>query len=269
VKPCYKCTSCKKVFEGTHPDFYMYDGMNTKNSFHIETIRKIRAEAYILPNESAVKVYVLPNAQNMTNGAFNAFLKVLEEPPEHVKFILTAPNKASLPATILSRCMCYSLNNVSDQVCLRALTDICTKNTTQEIESVISLAGGNIKKGIDILSNGDYAQCVKIALSLVGAIVNSCEYDMLVGFSECKNDKAMFLGVMEQLATLFKDALLLQIGEKVVSNEIISRLAFKLTQNQILALIDVTIMAKENIESNMSLQLVINWVCSNIFTINN
>lgn len=110
-KPCGNCISCKKILANIHPDVTIVEGGDTRKSFHIDKIREIRSSAYILPNESNIKIYILKNAQNMTEQAQNSLLKILEEPPNFVMFILVADNFSSLLPTILSRVVRVNLSN--------------------------------------------------------------------------------------------------------------------------------------------------------------
>lgn len=80
---------------GGHPDIEEAGGDGGVRSFHIEEVRRLRDTAYVLPNEAAYRVLILSEAQNMTEQAQNALLKILEEPPRHVIFLLTCENRRS------------------------------------------------------------------------------------------------------------------------------------------------------------------------------
>jgi len=102
-KPCGMCESCGKITSGNHADVITHQSNGNKDSFHIKQVREICSDAYIMPNESSYKVYIIDNADTMTKGAYNAFLKMLEEPPKHAIFILVCQEKSALPETVLSR----------------------------------------------------------------------------------------------------------------------------------------------------------------------
>ncbi len=81
-KPCGVCPGCRKAAAGSHPDILEAGGEGAARSFHIDTVRALREDAYILPNEAPPRrVFLLAEAQNMTEQAQNALLKILEEPP--------------------------------------------------------------------------------------------------------------------------------------------------------------------------------------------
>jgi len=107
--PCETCAHCVKSVGNVHPDLRIIEGGASARSFHIDVIRSLRQDAFVLPNEANAKVYVLHNAQSMTVEAQNALLKLLEEPPDYVCLILTAPARKMLLQTVISRAAAFSL----------------------------------------------------------------------------------------------------------------------------------------------------------------
>ena len=102
--PCGVCRSCKKSLRGLHPDIIRVTPPEGKREIPIDMVRDVRAEAVVLPNEADRKVFIIEQADLMKEAAQNAFLKTLEEPPRHARFILTAENPAGLLDTVRSRC---------------------------------------------------------------------------------------------------------------------------------------------------------------------
>jgi len=109
VLPCEQCPHCHKSKENIHPDLRIAEGGAGARSFHIDAIRALRQDAGVLPNEAACKVYVLLGAQAMTVEAQNALLKLLEEPPDYLCIILTAPSRRKLLPTVISRVFTLTL----------------------------------------------------------------------------------------------------------------------------------------------------------------
>ena len=108
--PCNECDCCKKMTASTHPDCIVVgSGKNTT----VEQVRGIENEAYLAPNEAELKVFVLDDADLYSAYTQNALLKIIEEPPENVKFILTASSRASLLATVRSR-VCIISDSTKD-----------------------------------------------------------------------------------------------------------------------------------------------------------
>ena len=112
--PCGVCAGCHKALADTHPDIMRAGGSGGARSFHVDAIRAIRETAYILPNEAPRRVILLEQAENMTDTAQNALLKILEEPPGHVLFILTCENRSQMLPTIQSRAVCVALGAVEE-----------------------------------------------------------------------------------------------------------------------------------------------------------
>ncbi len=108
-KPCGHCRDCRKVNVGIHPDVLtisrpMDEKGKTKQNITVDQIRALSADAVILPNEASQKVYIIREAESMNLAAQNAALKLLEEPPSHVVFLLCSVRPMQLLETVRSRC---------------------------------------------------------------------------------------------------------------------------------------------------------------------
>lgn len=113
-RPCGLCRSCVKAEKGIHPDIITVsrltdDRGRERREIYVDQVREIAESALILPNESEKKVYIVRDAGTMNPNAQNAFLKLLEEPPPFVAFILTADNAGQLLETVRSRCVVINL----------------------------------------------------------------------------------------------------------------------------------------------------------------
>jgi DNA polymerase-3 subunit gamma/tau len=113
VKPCLKCDSCININTGEDIDVLEIDGASNTG---VDNIRQLRENAIYRPARARFKIYIIDEVHMLSSGAFNALLKILEEPPEHVKFIFatTEPNKV-LP-TIQSRCQRFDFHNIPPEV---------------------------------------------------------------------------------------------------------------------------------------------------------
>lgn len=113
--PCGKCSHCIKTALNVHPDMRLAEGGAGAKSFSVDTVRALRAEAFILPNEARQKVFLLHNAHTMTREAQNALLKLLEEPPSYLCLVLTAPAARLLLPTVISRVTPLPLGEARDE----------------------------------------------------------------------------------------------------------------------------------------------------------
>ena len=113
--PCGICDACVQAKGGSNPDI-IHIHAGGKKSISVEVIREMTKDAYVKPFEAMKKVYIIDNADIMTEQAQNAFLKLLEEPPVYAVFILIAENASALLQTILSRCMLVRFAPVREDV---------------------------------------------------------------------------------------------------------------------------------------------------------
>lgn len=108
-RPCGACSCCRKVKGGIHPDVIYMSVQEGKREITVDQVRQLRAQAYIRPNEAHRKVFIIENAQAMNDNAQNALLKVLEDGPNYLSFLLLTENPQQLLPTIRSRCELLSL----------------------------------------------------------------------------------------------------------------------------------------------------------------
>lgn len=140
VRPCGLCRDCLKAERGSHPDILCYGGGGGARTFHIDTVREIRREAYVRPNEAERKALILRDVQEMSPQAQNALLKILEEPPKGVLFLLTCGNKAALLETVLSRVQALSLAEASaERFAPETVQLLCDLTTGSELAALTAL----------------------------------------------------------------------------------------------------------------------------------
>ncbi len=148
--PCLRCSSCTKVLNGMHPDFIKYLTPEQK-SISIEEIREVISEAALKPWEAKYKIFLLPKIDLMLEPAANALLKILEEPPDHCIFLLTAENEAAILGTIRSRCQTFSVGphyqNIAEKI-----RQECNLSQ-EEAQTVVTLSNGTWEDALEIAKN--------------------------------------------------------------------------------------------------------------------
>ena len=116
-EPCMECESCKAALSDTHPDIHEIDAASNNS---VEDIRYIRDNIDFAPSMGRKKVYIIDEVHMLSTAAFNAFLKTVEEPPEHAVFVLATTELQKVPATILSRCQRFDFRRIEvDKICSR------------------------------------------------------------------------------------------------------------------------------------------------------
>ena len=165
ARPCGTCAACQKAVS---PDVTEVGGDGT--SLSVDTIRRLREDAFLLPNESAYRVMILAEAQAMTPQAQNALLKILEEPPAHLLFILTCDSRTALLETIRSRCVCLTLAPTTWEEAEPVLTARLPKESTDELRRAHGLFGGCIGQVIDGVGDGTFRQVLDLTPRIASAI---------------------------------------------------------------------------------------------------
>lgn len=152
-KPCGGCTPCRKVLDGSHPDYIIVDDPE-KKTVPVELIRQARADMFIQPNESEHKIYEFPRAQDMGLPGQNALLKVLEEPPAYGVFLLLTDNPDKLLPTVRSRCTELKMQALPPDVLRRQLGADFPKASQEDIEAAAVRGGGFLGQARTLLSQG-------------------------------------------------------------------------------------------------------------------
>ncbi len=151
-EPCNECEICKGAINGSITDIVEMDAASNNS---VEDIRSIREEVNFLPTKAKYRVYIIDEVHMLSTGAFNALLKTLEEPPEHVKFILATTEPQKLPATILSRCQRFDFKRISNENIKKRLEIVCEESkieVTEEALNIIAvLSEGAMRDALSIL----------------------------------------------------------------------------------------------------------------------
>ena len=202
-EPCCDCQLCHGVDDGSLLDVTEMDAASNRN---IDDIRDLRNEANFTPALAKYRVYIIDEAHMLTKEAANALLKILEEPPEHVIFILATTEVNRLPNTILSRCMRFDFRRIPPEVIAERLKFVCRQEKI-EIEDdaaflIGKLADGGMRDALSLLdicrSSGEVvtSEVVSRCAGMAGKeyLYNLC--DMVIA-----RDVSKILGEVEKLYT--------------------------------------------------------------------
>ena len=151
-KPCNECANCKAILDGSHPDIIEIDAASNNG---VDEVRELIEKVKYAPIQGKFKVYIIDEVHMMTAGAFNALLKTLEEPPEHVVFILATTDVHKVIPTVLSRCQRFDFSKINFEDIKQRVTEILNlENITFEegVPSLVAeLADGGMRDALSIL----------------------------------------------------------------------------------------------------------------------
>jgi len=151
-EPCNECPTCKKIDRGGVLDIVEIDGASNRG---IDKIRELREEVNFAPAELRNKVYIIDEVHMLTNQAFNALLKTIEEPPDRVTFIFATTEPEKVPATIVSRCQVFEFTEIDRAAIKKRLQKVASSEgvniTDGALELISSRARGSMRDGLVIL----------------------------------------------------------------------------------------------------------------------
>ncbi len=166
--PCGECETCKGIDSGSVMDVIEIDAASNNG---VDNIRDIRDEANFTPVGGKYRVYIIDEVHMLSTGAFNALLKTLEEPPEHVKFILATTEVHKLPATILSRCQRFDFKRITPEDIAGRLAYVAEKeDLTLDADAamlIARLADGALRDALSIMD-----QCIGHSRNITVDVVN-------------------------------------------------------------------------------------------------
>ena len=149
---CGKCYNCKQTFSSDSVDIIEMDAASNNG---VDEIRKIIDTLNLAPSSLKYKVYIVDEVHMLSTGAFNALLKTLEEPPEHVIFILATTELQKVPSTIISRCQVFSFKRIPTDVIVEKLKKICKKEKIKIDENILfniaSSSNGGMRDSLSML----------------------------------------------------------------------------------------------------------------------
>ena len=240
--PCEKCPSCIAFNEKNHPDIIEMDAASNNG---VDEIREIRDKVTLMPSISKYKVYIIDEVHMLSIGAFNALLKTLEEPPQHVIFILATTELYKVPATIISRCQCFNFEKISEEDIVKKLKYIVEKENIKVEEEVLNLiakySDGGLRDAINLL---DKLACCSTNITIddfyeIKGIVKEEElFDIVNALVNVNTKEALekldYLGKKGKNLILFATELIEYLKNMLISNN-----TYGLDKDKIFEMIDI------------------------------
>lgn len=189
-EPCNECINCEAINTGSFLDCFEIDAASNRG---IDEIRDIRDKVKFAPSQGKCKVYIIDEVHMLTSEAFNALLKTLEEPPEHVLFILATTEPQKIPLTILSRCQRFDFRKISTEEIKKHLIQIVEETEIDITDTALLViarkADGGMRDALSLLD-----QCIafagnKITDSDVEAVLGTLSEEQIINISEALINK--------------------------------------------------------------------------------
>ena len=183
-EPCGQCQSCRDIDTGRFVDLLEIDAASNTG---IDNIREVLENAQYAPTAGKYKVYIIDEVHMLSKSAFNAMLKTLEEPPEHVKFILATTDPHKVPVTVLSRCLQFVLRNMTAQQVADHLAHVLDSEQIPYETPALALLGraaaGSMRDALSLLDQAIAMGSGKVAeqdvRQMIGAVDKRYLYELL------------------------------------------------------------------------------------------
>ncbi|PIC68990.1 DNA polymerase III subunit gamma/tau [Sporosarcina sp. P16b] len=234
TEPCNECETCKSITEGSNTDVTEFDAASNSR---VEEIRDIIERVHVAPSNARFKVYIIDEVHMLSNSAFNALLKTLEEPPAHVVFILATTEPHKLPLTIISRCQRFDFKPITALEIIdrmeKVIGDIGVTAETGALRAIAQAATGGMRDALSMLDqavsfSGDELT-TSDALLVTGAIGEEIFYQLAQSIQTKDAGSALSLlneliaegkdvgRLAEDMITFFRDMLLLGTAPELTS----------------------------------------------------
>ena len=203
---CNQCRSCLQAESHNHPDIIYIT--HEKASIGVDDIRtQLNSDIMIKPYSSERKIYIIDEAEKMTEGAQNALLKTIEEPPSYAVVILLVNNITALLPTILSRCVQLNLRPVAKETIKKLLMEkYQTPDYLADISAMFS--GGNVGKAIQFAASEEFDQMKRTVIALVTKVFDLRSYEILEKIKELSEDKTRITDYLDLCTMWYRDVLI-------------------------------------------------------------
>lgn len=261
LEPCQECHACKQALSDNQPDIIRV-GHEKPNTIGVDDIRvQINNDVAIKPYSSPYKIYIVNEAEKMTQQAQNALLKTLEEPPEYAVILLLTSNVNALLPTILSRCVVLNMKPVADEKVRRFLMEEM-QVPDYKADVCVAFARGNVGKAKALASSEEFENIKSEALSLLKYIQDMELHEIVSAIKKISEYKLEINDYFDIMAIWYRDVLLFKAtkdANHLVFREELGALrkcAQRSSYEGIETIINALDTAKRRLEANVNFELV-------------
>lgn len=217
AQPCGQCVTCLSIDQGTFVDLVELDAASNTQVDHM---RELLESAYYAPSVARFKIYLIDEVHMLSKSAFNAMLKTLEEPPDHVKFILATTDPQKLPITVLSRCLQFNLKQIPPALIVSQLQHILSleqiKADLPALQLIARAARGSLRDALSLLDQaiayGNGVVEENQVRDMLGVIDLDYLYDLLEALSAQDGRKMIAIADQMETRSLSFDSALQDMG---------------------------------------------------------
>jgi len=208
AEPCGECANCRQITDGSSLDVVEMDAASHTG---VDNVRELREHARFNPVQSRFKVYIIDEVHMLSLGAFNALLKILEEPPPHVRFILATTEARKVPPTIVSRCQRFEFRRVAESKIIAHLRSVCDSEQLEyEPEALAAIARtvtGSVRDALSVTDQLAASGEGSITLAGFHELLGLVDWDTFytLGCAVAGHDTEACLKLVDELDGLGKD----------------------------------------------------------------
>ncbi|MCM1165822.1 MAG: hypothetical protein NC299_13590 [Lachnospiraceae bacterium] len=265
-RACGQCAACRNIENRNHPDV-IFVKEQCGGKYATDPLRVVLRDTAVMPNNGDLKIYVFEEAETMQPKRLNMLLKLIEEPPAHLRFILTCENTSLIPETILSRVTEFEVPDTSAQDCARCLID--SGAAPKQAKELSEMFAGNIGKCRAVLDGSGETRLIEIARKTAAAVGKRDKFGAASALSALttQKDRKDLAQVMEYVSRIIRDALALKCGGEAefFGKAESQKIAESFTEDEILTMLEVSFEIVKNEIYNLNLSLTAVYFTSKIF----
>jgi DNA polymerase-3 subunit gamma/tau len=202
IEPCNQCSVCVEITEDKSPDYIEIDGASNNG---VEEVRTLKEKVKYKPFKNKFRIVVIDEVHMLSNSAWNALLKTIEEPPEHTYFIMATTDFHKIPATIVSRCQHFEFKRIPYEIITRLLKEICAKEeikiTDYSLYLISKASEGSLRDAKKILDQAVAISSGDVHDKDVIAILGVIEEEIFITLTQDVFDKNR-IGIIQQINSL-------------------------------------------------------------------
>lgn len=267
--PCGICPACRKLLDGNCPDV-RFIGRDGKASIGVDSIRFLKQDVLLAPNDLDTKIYIIEDAETMTAQAQNALLLTLEEPPSYVLFLLLCNGADGLLETIRSRAPVLKTEPISDEDIrsyLRVNKRLSVSN--EELDTVIMASDGRIGRALELTDAKSVKAIMKLRAAVDGFIDGCVTHNaasVLGAIAAFGNKRDGVMDILSTLTLALRDLLALKNTDSVtlkyyIDRELAFELSSRLSTRAMLRIYDAVGRAKDGLDRNGNIRLTLTGMC--------